>query len=124
MHEMGIAMEIRTMSRSIVAGRGPGRIEAVKVAVGELAAVEPELLQHAWAALTRGGPEEGSRLEVEWRPARQRCATCGESKARAAGSWLRLCPDCGMALRVEGGDDLDLLEIDFNPIETTGGPPS
>ncbi len=121
MHEMSLAVEIQRMSRAVVARRGPGRIEAVKVAVGELSAVEPDLLAYAWEALTAGGPDEGSRLLVEWRPARQLCPACGETKTRVPGSWLRLCPGCGLPLRIEGGTELDLMEITFNGPEDGGG---
>ena len=114
MHEMSIAAAIRTMSREAVAGQGDGRIDTVRVAVGELSAVEPDLLEFAWEALTRGTPDAGARLAIEWRPARQVCPACGEGKLRSPGSWLRLCPDCGEPVRIEGGSELDLIEVCFN----------
>ena len=113
MHETGIAAEIRRIARDAVAGRGPGRITCVRLAIGDLAAVEPELLAFAWEALVAGTPEEGATLDVDWRPARQTCRACGEVPGRAPGTWLRLCPRCGGVLRVEGGDDLDVLQIVF-----------
>lgn len=121
MHEMSIAAEIQRIGRATVERQGDGRLDSVRVAVGELTAIEPRLLRYAWEALTRGGPDDGSRLEVEWRPALQFCAVCGENKTRGTGSWLRLCPDCGMPLRVEGGSDLDVLEVSFTPREREGG---
>jgi hydrogenase nickel incorporation protein HypA/HybF len=121
MHEMSIAAEIQRIGRAAIERQGDGRLEAVRVAVGELTAVEPQLLKYAWEALTRGGPDEGARLEVEWRAALQFCPTCGEGKTRGVGSWLRLCPDCGMPLKVEGGSDLDVLEVAFTPRERTEG---
>jgi hydrogenase nickel incorporation protein HypA/HybF len=121
MHEMSIAAEIQRITRARVEREGNGRLESVQVAVGDLTGIEPRLLVFAWEALTRGGPDEGARLEVEWRPARQFCIACCESKTRGTGSWLRLCPDCGMPLRVEGGSDLDVLELTFAPREQEGG---
>ncbi len=94
---------------------GPGRIEVVRVAVGELSAVEPELLVFAWQGVTAGGLDETSRLEVEWRPARQACVACGEVPERPAGSWLRVCPRCAGPLRIEGGDELEILNLSFTP---------
>ena len=32
---------------------------------------------------------------------------------RAPGSWLRLCPRCELPLRIEGGDELDVLHVDI-----------
>jgi hydrogenase nickel incorporation protein HypA/HybF len=114
---MSIASEIRRIGRSTVEKNGDGRLESVTVAVGELTGIEPRLLEYAWQALTLGGPDEGSRLQIEWRPARQFCVACAEWKTRGIGTWLRLCPDCGMPLRVEGGSDLDVLEVSFTPRE-------
>lgn len=115
MHELSIAEEVYRASRAAVAERGSGRLERVSVAVGELAAIEPDLLVFAWEALTQGGPDEGSALEVEWRRARQFCADCDAEKPRSDGSWLRLCPDCGRPLAVTGGTELDLLRVTFEP---------
>ncbi|MGE5235368.1 MAG: hydrogenase maturation nickel metallochaperone HypA [Acidobacteriota bacterium] len=115
MHELSIAHEIYRTSRAAVAEHGRGRIETVKVAVGELSAVEPDLLVYAWEAVVGGGPDAGARLEVEWHPAVQHCPSCGQQAERAAGSWLRLCPACGQALAIEGGDELDVLQVAFVP---------
>lgn len=121
MHEMGLALEIRRIAREAVAGRGPGRVEMVRVAVGELSAVEPELLAFAWEAAVAGTKDAASKLEVDFRPARQTCRACGEIAGRAPGSWLRLCPRCGDALVVSGGDDLDVLSVAFEETVSSGG---
>jgi hydrogenase nickel incorporation protein HypA/HybF len=89
----------------------------VRVAIGELAAVEPDLLAYAWEAVVAGGPDAQARIEVEWRPARLVCAACGEVAERAPGSWFRLCPTCGQPVRVEGGDELDVLNLTYTPEE-------
>jgi hydrogenase nickel incorporation protein HypA/HybF len=115
MHEMSIAAEIHRIGRAALERQGDGRLDSVRVAVGELTAIEPQLLVYAWEALTRDSPDDGSRLEIEWRPALQFCAACAENKTRGIGSWLRLCPDCGMPLKVEGGSDLEVLEVSFTP---------
>ena len=113
MHEMGIAVEIHRTCRKAVREHGPGRIETVRIAIGELAAVEPDLIAFAWEAVTADGPDAGSTLDITWCPARQFCSACGELKERSEGSWLRLCPDCGQPLRVDGGDELDILEVTY-----------
>lgn len=112
-HEMGVVQEIHRISREAADANGGGRLTSVTVAVGELSAIEPALLAFAWEAITTGGPDAGSRLEVDWRPARQLCETCGEVAERAPGTWLRLCPRCDLPLRIEGGDELDVLHVDI-----------
>jgi hydrogenase nickel incorporation protein HypA/HybF len=113
MHDLSVATELYDSCRAEVAERGGGVIESVTVAVGELSAVEPDLLRLAWQALTDGGPDDGATLEVSWRPARQACLACGEIDQRQPGSWLRLCPGCGDPLQIEGGRDLHIMQICF-----------
>jgi hydrogenase nickel incorporation protein HypA/HybF len=121
MHEMGLALEIRRLAREAVAGRGPGRLEIVFVAVGELSAVEPDLLAFAWEAAVAGTEDAASKLEVSFRRARQTCRGCGEIAGRAPGTWLRICPRCGDGLLVSGGDDLDVLRVVFEETVAAGG---
>lgn len=112
-HEVGLAAEIYRIARDAAEARGGGRLEAVTVVVGDLAAVEPDLLDFAWKAVIDGGPDEGAQLVVDWRPAKQRCAFCGDVAERAAGTWLRLCPGCGEPLAVIGGDELEVRTVEF-----------
>jgi len=112
-HELSIAHEIYRTCRAVVAAHGGGTLAAVRVAVGELTAVEPDLLVFAWEAVVAEGKDHQARLEVEWRQARQFCPACGADKRQAEASWLPLCPDCGGPLQVAGGDDLDILSVEI-----------
>jgi hydrogenase nickel incorporation protein HypA/HybF len=114
---MGIAIEVYRTCRETVETHGGGRLEQVRLAVGELSAVEPDLLAYAWEAVVADGPDKGAELVIDWRAADQSCTACGEAKDRAAGSWMRLCPDCGEPLDVLGGDELDVLDLSFEPNE-------
>lgn len=116
-HEMGIALEVYRTCRETVDAHGGGRLQKARLAVGELSAVEPELLVYAWQAVVEEGPDAGAELVIEWCPADQRCSSCNESKERSSGSWMRLCPDCGMPLQVTGGDELDVLDVSFESDE-------
>ena len=115
MHELGVATDILRASLAELAERGGGRLDTLTVAVGELSAVEPELLTYAWEAVTAGGEHRGARLIVEWVRAEQACLACGDVAERQPGTWLRLCPNCDLPLRVEGGQALELLELTFEP---------
>ena len=123
-HEMGIAIEVYRVCCEAVESNGGGRLQEALVAVGELSAVEPELLIHAWEAVLAGGPNEGAVLKIDWRPATQNCSSCGEIGERAEGTWLRLCPRCGLPLQVSGGGELDVLQVSFEAEEPdeTGTP--
>lgn len=85
----------------------------MRIAVGELSAVDPELLKFAWDAVVTGTEDEGATLEVDWHPAQQTCPACGIIRERADGSWLRLCPRCEAPLQVVGGDELDVTKVWF-----------
>jgi hydrogenase nickel incorporation protein HypA/HybF len=110
-HELSIATEIHRACRKELMRCGGGRLLEVRVAIGELSAVEPELLAFAWEAVVAGGPDEGARLEIDWHPVRQCCPDCGDVSERQPGSWLRLCPICSSPLRLEGGRELDLVSL-------------
>lgn len=122
MHELGLAAEIHRIARGAADDHGGGALELVTVVIGELAAVEPDLLEFAWQAQVSGGQDAGSRLAVEWRRARQLCASCGEVPERAPGSWLRLCPRCEEPLSVHGGDELEVRTVSFSdlPVSAAG----
>ena len=61
-HEMGIALEIHRVCLDAIAPQGDGRIETVRLAVGELSAVEPDLLRFAWEAVVADGPHAGDLI--------------------------------------------------------------
>jgi hydrogenase nickel insertion protein HypA len=114
MHELSLAQDVLRTCAARLNGT-PGRLERVRLAVGELAAVEPDLLRFAWEAVTAGGPHEGAALEIEWHAARQVCVACGRTGDRARGAWLMLCAHCHGALRVEGGQELDVIDMAYAP---------
>ena len=113
MHEMGIALEVYRQCREAVVEYGPGRIDRVNLAVGELSAVEPDLIAYAWEAVVVDTPDQGAELHVRWCPAKQSCPACGVIEDRVEGSWLRLCPGCSLPLVVEGGNELDIESIQY-----------
>ncbi len=116
MHELSIASALWRMCRAERAKREPyesARLVRVRIEVGELASVDPALLALAWGDVASEPGLPAPKLEVHYCPARQRCTACGEIAERQPGSWLRLCPNCDRPLRVDGGDELDLVELVF-----------
>ncbi len=113
MHELSLATEIYRLCRSRIPEGRAARLERAKVAVGELSAVEPDLLRFAWEAVTADGPDSGTILEIEWHAATQVCDGCGEVPTRTPGSWLSLCPLCAQPMRIQGGQELDVIEFSY-----------
>jgi len=112
-HELGIAIRVYEACREALRHQPPGRIEKVRLAIGELSAVEPDLIRFGWQAVTADTPDAGAELEVVWCPAVQRCEACGEDKRQRDAVWLPLCPDCGQLLQVAGGTELDVLQLTY-----------
>lgn len=116
MHETSIASSIVETALRIVSEHGGGDLRLVRVAVGELSAVEPDLLKFAWEALTDDQVPRPD-LEIEWKPARQFCSHCSTQADRSTGSWMRICAECGNPLVVEGGSELDIVQVIFDQQE-------
>lgn len=114
LHEFGIAQEIYRVCQETKQAHGAARLARAKVAVGELSAVEPDLLAFAWEAVVAGGADAGARLEIDWRPGRQFCPRCNAEKRQGAGRWLRVCLDCGTPLAIDGGTELDVVEVELD----------
>ena len=120
MHELSIAMALYAACRK--ESTEPGELlVTVRVQIGELAGVEPGLLEYAWAACIRKTRDEGAVLKIEYHVAKQVCANCGPIGERQMGTWLRLCPDCESPLRVEGGYELDIISLSFERQATMEG---
>ena len=88
MHETGIAVEIFRSALSATEERegvAPIRLLQVCVAVGELASIDPTVLQQAWVSVLAGGPHEHVELKVRWCPVSRICPTCNAAKAGANG---------------------------------------
>ena len=80
-HEMGIACSILEIVEQEIADRfGPkprGRVEGVRVRVGQLSSVEPEALAFAWEVVREGSGLRDAELAIEVVPARAECGGCG-----------------------------------------------
>jgi hydrogenase nickel incorporation protein HypA/HybF len=111
-HEVGIAASILESVEAEARRRPDTRFAAVGVRIGELSNVDKDALEFAFEALTRSTPLSGLRLEVEWRPRRQRCLNCGHEFAVRELD-LR-CPTCGTnKTSCIGGTELDVAYLEL-----------
>lgn len=116
MHEAGIALAIYRQAREQLPGAG-AHLEKVEVAIGELSAVEPDLLAFAWQAVVAESAYPRAQLDIDWRPAQQYCPNCRTTSKRQGRGWLLLCDVCSEALIARGGDELDLLRVTYSTQE-------
>lgn len=112
MHEVGIAASILESVEAEARRRPGSRFEAVGVRIGELSNVDKDALEFAFGALTRNTPFSDLRLEVEWRPRRQKCLDCGQEFVVRE---LDLhCPACGTdKTSCVGGTELDIAYLEL-----------
>jgi hydrogenase nickel incorporation protein HypA/HybF len=91
-------------------------VEKVRLRVGALAAVVPDVLEFCYGIAAEGTPLEGSQLVIDVVPVVVHCAAC-DRDATLAGIQSFRCPTCGQPC-----DDLRQgreLEIDSIEIEDT-----
>jgi hydrogenase nickel insertion protein HypA len=113
MYELSVAQELYARSRERADEMEARELEAVRVAVGELAGVTPALLQSAWKFVVSESADENCRLLLETRSARQVCPQCGARPAPDVIAYPAHCDRCKCHMRVESGDQVELIEIRF-----------
>lgn len=108
MHEMSLMGGVFEVIEQTISQHDIKRVLQVKLKVGELTNAEPEALDMAFEAYSKGTLCEGAELIVERVSVRGRCKTCHEEFAVA--TMLFLCPKCqNSGIDVIQGEEL-LLE--------------
>lgn len=111
MHELSIVASLFETLEGKAREHGAHRITAVKLRVGRLSGVVPELLESAFDAYKKGTLAEGVRLEVEVAPYDFTCRTCGGTAFRDEPGFA--CAACGSKdVELVGGMDLVLEKIE------------
>ncbi len=111
MHEYSLVQDVVRRVEGEARGRAALAVHRVRVAIGRLAGVEPELFRTAYETLRAGTICERAELDVVIRPATFSCPACGR---RFAEGEALSCAPCGRPARMdEGGDALFLEAIDL-----------
>ncbi len=109
---MSIAQNIYDIVMNEAAGHAATRVLSVHLKVGEMSAVVPSSLTFCWEILTKDGPLDGAKLDIEEIPVQARCRTCGHDFRVI--EYRFVCPACG-DIRVEmtAGRELSVQEIEI-----------
>lgn len=110
MHEYSIVASLIDTAEGEARSRGASRIHRLFVDIGELAGVEIDLLELAFATFSDGTACDGADLEIRHRPARWSCPGC--ARVIAAGLVLR-CEKCARPARLSQGDEIVLTRIEM-----------
>ncbi len=107
MHEYSLVEALVRRVEEEARRRDAVAVHGLKVTVGELAGVDPELFRTAYETFRAGTACQEAALELVAVPARWSCPGCG--KAFARGEVLR-CAGCGVPARLDEKSDALLLE--------------
>jgi hydrogenase nickel insertion protein HypA len=114
MHEAGIAANVLEIASGLAVERGAAAtISVVRVRIGELTGVACEALEFAFECLRDHDARcERARLEIERVPLKGDCPFCHWSGAPNGPFDLR-CPECGAAVAILSGRELDVASVDI-----------
>jgi hydrogenase nickel incorporation protein HypA/HybF len=114
MHETAIAHDIIKIVEETLRSHPPSCLKTVKVAIGEMIAVVPELLQHAYDSLIFDTPLDNSTLDISIIPISAICQSC--QKSFGLNEYDFLCPNCQSAnIQVKTGNEFFIKELEVEP---------
>jgi hydrogenase nickel incorporation protein HypA/HybF len=111
MHEYSLVQALLSRIADEARGRGALRVHAVKVRLGELSGVEPDLFTAAWEIARAGTPCAAAELRLDRITAVWSCPRCRE--VFPPGAVLR-CAECREpAVLNDGADALTLEQLEL-----------
>ena len=110
MHEYSIAGALLERVEAEASRHARAEVLCIRVRVGELAGVDPELLRTAWSLAREGTRCARAQLELTGEAPRWECPRC--AGRIQAGALLR-CPRCAAPARLAAGDALVLERIEM-----------
>jgi len=118
MHEFSLAEGlIKAVREEMVRHQPlPGKLQRIRVVVGEMRQVVPETLRFAYQTLARGTEAEGSELVIEPKPTAAECRDC--SWTGPIENHLFICKQCESTnITIISGKELFLSSMEFDKNE-------
>ena len=110
MHEYSLMTALMERVEEEAAAHRAVAVHRVRVIIGELSGVEPDLLESAFAIVRAGTICDGAALEVQRVAARWVCPAC--RRPLATGERLQ-CPACGTPAALASGGEILLGQIEL-----------
>ena len=92
MHELGIIQNIFQILEEVAKDNRLARITRVKLKLGRMQQIVPEMLTFAFETVAKGTKAEGAILEVEDIPIKVQCRTCHTEFL--VEEHIYICPEC------------------------------
>ena len=112
MHELSVCQGMLGQVEEIARREHARQVDLIRLRIGPLSGVVPELLQQAFSIARAGTIAANAELAIETLPVRIRCTQCGaESDARPN---RLLCGQCGdYRTQLLSGDELLLASVEL-----------
>ena len=112
MHELSICQALINQLETLAREQGARRVLSLVVGVGPLSGVEAQLLKQAYPVAAAGTLAEDAELDIENRPIRIHCRSCGEDSDASVNRLL--CAQCGdWRTDLLSGDELVLIRVEI-----------
>jgi hydrogenase nickel incorporation protein HypA/HybF len=112
MHELSIAQSLIDIAENTARVENCGRIQAIKIRLGEFTTIVREALEFAFEIARIGTMAENARLQIESIPMEVECVLCGPGVVPLRAICL-LCPRCGLPVKIVSGEELQVEYVDF-----------
>ncbi|MFN3750861.1 MAG: hydrogenase maturation nickel metallochaperone HypA [Thiobacillus sp.] len=117
MHELAVAQALVEQVDAVIRQHGASSATLIRVRIGPLAGVVPELLASAFPLAAAGHAMERATLDLVAAPVSVRCQTCGEETEAAMNRLV--CGACGdWHTQVISGDELLLESVELETLPT------
>lgn len=113
MHELSLAQSVLQIALEHAEKNDAVRVGRITLSFGRMSCIQPEALETAFMALSRGTRAEGAVLRFEIIPAVVSCLVCGKEHDIEYQGILS-CPVCGdlSVVLIGGTEDLTLTEME------------
>ena len=112
MHELSVCQALIDQLETLAREQQAKRVLSLLVGIGPLSGVEARLLRQAYPVAAAGTLAEDAELDIEDRPIRVHCRSCGEDSAATANRLV--CATCGdWHTDLISGDELVLTRVEF-----------
>ena len=112
MHELSICQALIEQVEAVARKEGALQVVQVRVGIGPLSGVEPQLLQQAFQLARAGSIAATASLLIDHLPVRVSCSECGQETE--AGVANLACGNCGdWHTRLVSGDEMLLTQVEL-----------
>ena len=118
MHEFSVTSWIVDALLDLAKRHGASRVLEVHLRIGSLRTLSIDQVKFCYGVLAKGTTLQGSRLVIEEVPGKLRCSACSylgefnpQDDAYHFGIPPLVCPECGAALLIEGGNECVIAKV-------------